>query len=243
MGTIHVAVLDDNEEFLHGFAKMLAEEFHNCNIDAKTFLFSKAEPFLDHLKNNNGVDLCFLDILLPDHHGVSLAKILQTQFPRSRVIFMSGVAATAADIFDADPSYFLIKPILPQRLHTAVSAAMQEKPCEFLTIRSKGQMLRLSKSTLEYVEIMGRTLTFHGLDYLHSTSGRLDAITRLLGEDFIRCHKSYTANLKLVHQIDKTDLVFFSEKRIPIARPKLPEVREKFFSYFAVGKMNRREGK
>lgn len=36
MGTIHVAVLDDNEEFLHGFAKMLAEEFHNCNIDAKS---------------------------------------------------------------------------------------------------------------------------------------------------------------------------------------------------------------
>lgn len=232
---MRVVVLDDNVEFLHGFSRLLTAEFQNRGVKAKFSFFSRAESFLNYLETHNGADLLFVDILLPDHHGVRLAEILQTRFLEARVVFISGVAATAAEIFDARPSYFLLKPIDPERLHAAVSAALQEQPQSFLTLRQKGQILRIPKSTIEYVESSGRTLTFHGLDQTYTASGRLGEITALLGEEFLRCHKSYTANLKLVHQIDKMELVFFSGRRIPIARPRQNEVKEKFFRYVTNG--------
>lgn len=229
---MRIAVLDDNKSFLSLFLTQLREEAMVSGIEAEISYFSEVEDFENKLSRDQGADLVFLDILLPHQNGVKIAALLQAKYPGTRVVFMSAVADTAADIFDALPCYFLVKPIFPEKLHAALAVALHREENDILALGTKGKTLQLRKSSLEYVECSGRNLSLHSSGgEVFCVSGRLIQITEQLGPPFLRCHKSFTVNLAYVRRLEKQEFVLASQTRIPISRKNAAGIKSAFFSY------------
>lgn len=228
---MRIAVLDDNKDFLSLFLAQLKEEIIASRIEAKISGFSEVRDFENSIAQSQGADIVFLDILLPHQNGVKIATLLQAKYPEARVVFMSAVADTASDIFDASPCYFLVKPISREKLHAALTAALHREKDDVLVLETKGQAFQLKKALLEYVECNGRRLSFHSNREVFSMPGRLSQITEQLGSPFLRCHKSFTVNLASVRRLEKQEFVMASQARIPISRKNAAGIKSAFFSY------------
>lgn len=231
-----VAVLDDDPAFLNSFISQLERCFSEMEVEASISLYTRWEGLLGALRQGELPEVILCDILLPDYNGVQLANLLQREYPQIKVVFITAVAANAVDIFQASPSYFLVKPIIPSRLREAMEAVAgkleQENSGENrLLLCSKSGMSVVRKHLLEYVEIRNRRLDFHEAGRVISAPGKLDSIAEQLGHPFFRCHKSFLVNLHFVCRLNNSKFEMFSGHQVPIARNRLGESKRIFFSF------------
>jgi len=114
-----VCVVDDDWSVRRSVGRLL--EFKGFRVHA----FGEAETFLKHLETNS-VQLVILDIWMETMTGMELLAHLCARSPQTRVIFITGHedAAAAATVMSAGASAFLIKPLDPDQLLTAVHCAL-----------------------------------------------------------------------------------------------------------------------
>lgn len=84
------------------------------------------------LYRDSPVDLVITDLYMPRQDGIETIQQLRHEFPRSRILAMSGGAAVAAagplrdaELFGADAT--LAKPFTMDRLNHAVAALLQPR--------------------------------------------------------------------------------------------------------------------
>lgn len=230
---VSMAILDDNKAFLTEFAQQLEEQCKALNVNAEVRAFEQPHAFYNFVKERGGVDIAFVDILLPNENGVKLAAELQREFPQTKLLFITAVAENAADIFEAKPSGFLLKPVSPERLRKALSAVLRELQAEeenSILLQTKGRSYRLRKNDIFYIESNGRQLEVHLVDSVVSVYGEMKEMEALLEGKLFRCHRSYLVNLEHVRQITKLEFTLYTGERVPISRGKQAQARTLFFS-------------
>ncbi|NTW31372.1 MAG: response regulator transcription factor [Bacteroidetes bacterium] len=85
MKKIKLALVDDHKIVRDGIASLLMYE-DKVEVVAEA---SNAEELLEILKNME-IDIIILDIFLPKPVGIELTKIIVKQFPKTKVIILSG---------------------------------------------------------------------------------------------------------------------------------------------------------
>ena len=60
----------------------------------------------------------------------------------------------------------------------------------------------------------------------------ISEVAKLLGEEFIRCHRSYLVGLKHIARLSKTEVILDSGKTLPLSRGAAPLVHKAFISYY-----------
>lgn len=231
-----IAVLDDDKLFLHSFTNQLQSCCSDLGFQAIITAYDSEKSLMDSLCANNPPDILFCDILLQKSNGVRFADMMQWGYPQIKVVFVTAVAANVVEIFQANPSHFLVKPIsvaqLCNVLITVVKKIEKERSQEnLLSFSFKGQVCVVRKNLLEYVEIKNRKLAFHECGKEIFIPGQMDELEAQLGPGFFRCHKSYLVNLRYVRRLEGGALELFSGNTIPIARKRLAETKHAFFDY------------
>ena len=78
-----ILIIDDNPDVLNALHHVLAEEGHDV-----AYAPTSAEGI--RLHHENPFDLILTDIVMPDKEGISTIIELRKEFPRLRIIAMSG---------------------------------------------------------------------------------------------------------------------------------------------------------
>ncbi len=86
--SIKVAITDDHPLAINGIKNMLQSSNH---IDV-TDTYSSGESLLAGLKDRQP-DVLLLDVLLPDHKGQDLAKIITKQYPSVKILAITSLDA------------------------------------------------------------------------------------------------------------------------------------------------------
>lgn len=234
---IFIAILDDNRAFLEEFTMQVQDECEALGLEPQIYPFDQSEDFYKFLLADNRIDAAFVDIILPEESGISFAAKFQQKFPRIKLIFVTAVVENAADIFDARPSYFLVKPVTAEKLKNAlisVVGELQKEENNTIAISGKGYVHRLRKSDIIYIESCGRQLEIHLPDTMLSIYGKITDMEKKLEDTLFRCHRSYLINLSYVCQIDKMDYITFSGQSIPISRKRYAQARALFFQHLTL---------
>lgn len=235
---IDIAVLDDNQHFLVNFVEQIRQNCRAYPVDANVTGFLTAEEMLAFLREHGEVQIIFLDILLPDEDGVSLAVRLQREFPKIKIVFITAVLENVVDIFDARPSHFLVKPIDEQRLQKALAVLineLNEEMTQLVCFEGKGHVYSLRKQDIQYIESHQRQLQICLTDSTLTVYGSMDKAEQLVEGSLFRCHRSYLINPRHIKQMDKLEFQLYSGHRIPISRERRTSARETFFAYLAAG--------
>ncbi len=167
------------------------------------------------------VDLLFLDIEMPMLAGLQLAARLRpTATPA--VVFVTAWPQYAVDAFDVDAADYLLKPVDPARLVTAVERARQhmvrpelETSVKILRARqpvSEGpdhvwvehghSRLRLALEDIEWFAADGDYVQAHTAERGYLMRGSLGGLEATLPEArFLRVHRSTLVNVDAVTRV------------------------------------------
>ena len=120
------------------------------------------------LLQQEGTDLLFVDINMPDISGLELVRSL-SQPPM--VIFTTAYKNFAVDGFELDAVDYLVKPIAFERFEKAVKKAQ-----EFYTYRQRTHQSEIPDALFVYVEYRLVKINLADIEYIESL------------EDYIRIH-------------------------------------------------------
>lgn len=105
-------------------------------------------------------DVVFLDIQMPPHDGFQLIPLLPLG---TRVVFVTAHDSKALLAFDAGALDYLVKPVSPARLATAISRLAQSHhaPCEEILLGSYGDWVKVPLHTIAAIEGNADYTTVH----------------------------------------------------------------------------------
>jgi len=197
-------------------------------------------------------DLLFLDIQMPDQNGFDLLQQLPTNL-HFEVIFVTAYAEYGIKAIKWAALDYLLKPVVPQELVTAVQKAIekQQQKLQNLQLQSllhyvQGQhnkanhriALPSAKETrlvapadILYCESMNNYTKFYLMqgEVLVISKPIYEYEELLTDYNFVRCHQSYLVNITHVMSWIKEDggyLLLSNKASLPVSRQKKEVVKQ-----------------
>lgn len=228
-----IAICDDDIRILEGFSEIIQEKYKGkFEITRHLSPFFLEQYVIDEQKGN--VDIIILDIQLGEENGIEVARKIQKEYPNIGMILLTGYLEYARDIFRADPSYFLVKPVKREELFAAIDKCLKLQPIREsreLCIEVKGSVIRLPIQDIYYMESEKRRIHIYGETGHQECYGKLGDFMERLTEQFVRCHQSYIVNMDKIQKMEMEEILLINGEKIPVSRAKYSEVRERFIQY------------
>ena len=219
---MNVIIVDDEPLALEVIETYLSN-FPELKLLAKC---ANAIEAYEALENHN-IDLMFLDIQMPQISGIDFLKSLKNP---PKVIFCTAFPNYALEGFELNVVDYLLKPFSLDRFTKAVqkfkeiynkndkALSTEAALPDYIFVKADKKLIKVHFEDIFFVE---------GLkDYvmLHTPTGRIVTLQtmksleeKLPSDTFIRIHRSYIVNLKLIELLE-SNAVIVNKKKIPIGK-------------------------
>lgn len=232
---LSVAICDD----LIAHSVQLREELEKLlPVNANICTFSSSGDILDACKQGAAFDLFFLDVELGAESGITLAKTMHQLFPFAEIIFITANIVNAVDVGEATHTYFLTKPILPEKLERALNRALErigQQTDRRLSIALRGGGCGVvSSGRILYCERTKRTTAIVCSEQTLYTPDNLDMLEQMLPKIlFSRPHNSFLVNLMHVVRLERTAVFLDGGMEISVSSQRKKEFRDALARYIA----------
>lgn len=215
-----IAVCDDDHVFLSSFKPMLKKVLDIRHIDYHLSFFHDPSALLDEMKNGHKFHLLFLDIYYDTGRGLSFAKTLREKNDQTDIIFMTTISGYALECYDVAPLHYLLKPIDPKKLETAVTRFLEKNAHLKLHFMTANGHLYVPIADILYFEIYGHKIVIHLSDGTkESYMGTLKELERQLPDSvFARPYRSYLVNLRHITKVARYQIQLSSGDSIPVSK-------------------------
>lgn len=225
---LHMVICDDDKN-ITAHIKDLVDRKYKKQIDTSC-LYSAGE--LMEKIQNSVVDMVILDIALGEDDGIALAKELGKSYPDMKVILLSGYAQLASNVFDADPVYFLSKPIKDDKLYAAINKTIEllhSQTASVITVTALGgKVYRIPVNDILYMETGYRSCKIFLEDgSCVETGNKLSDMMAHMPENFIFTHQSFACNLNKIKSFSKEEGIdLMTGHNVPVSRRHYKKVKE-----------------
>ena len=229
-----IAICDDcdsdRQYVLNLVNRWAASASHLIHIDT----YTSAENFLFHYAEKNDYDILLLDIEMGNMDGVTLAKKIRQSNESVQIVFITGFADYIGEGYEVSALHYLMKPVKQDKLFTVLDRAViaMQKTERVILLPMGGEMLRLPVSQVQYVEAFSHTVAIVTERDTIQIKMPISEVENLLGEGFIRSHRSYLVGLKHIARLSKTEVILDSGKSLPLSRGTVATVHKAFISYY-----------
>ena len=235
---IKVAFCDDDLSVLKELSVLIDKYRVERNQDITYAAFQSPLELLREVERGTGLDIIFLDVLMPGQDGISAAREIRKYDTTVKIIYLTSSSEFAVDSYAVGAYFYQLKPIWQEcfyRLMDSVLSECRKNEKKSLILRCKEGITRLELDSLQYCEVTGRVLLFHREDgEVLDSAGKLDELCEQLKEYdcFVRCHRSYLINMDYVQSISNRYVIMTDGTQIPIPHGRYSELKDKFFTYF-----------
>ena len=186
------------------------------------------------------IDVMFCDINLPELNGLDLVKSLDNP---PMVVFTTAYSEYAVEGFQLEAIDYLLKPFgfddmkraadkLKKRYDAlrTLQEVSQIDEDDAIFLKTDYKIVRINISHIRYVEAMSEYLRIYLTDYPRPIIVLLSMKKmeeRLPSRSFMRVHRSYIINLKMIQEISKNRILLGDDIEVPIG----DSYREQFNAY------------
>ncbi|MCP1103698.1 DNA-binding LytR/AlgR family response regulator [Aequitasia blattaphilus] len=198
--------------------------------------FLSANDALNFIRNGAVVDCCFLDIVMPEMDGISLASALRKEGYTGKIVFLSSSKDYGPETYTVDAFSYLLKPPSIENISTLLKRLEQNKDSDdqaSITVQSGKTTKILLYRNISYIEVMLHKVYFRMTDgsevCMNATFSQV--ATQLLSDSrFIQCHRSYVVNMQDIAEISEREIITHNGNQIPIPR-SYKNTRSKFYQW------------
>lgn len=201
---VNFALCDDNINILDRLEKMLENIFTKNNFDAHvTFKSTNSTDMIDFISKNK-VDVVLLDINLKSNKsGLELAKAIRNMHRNTYIIFTTGHLEYAMVAYKFRTFDYLAKPITYDRLEDTIIRLFEDintAPKRYIKIDNKNTLVDAAE--VIYIKRDGMKLVFHTANRVYETYSSFNKFQDKLPKNYMRCHKSYVANISQIRDVE-----------------------------------------
>ena len=196
--------------------------------------FPSAESFLFRYAEDKAWDILLLDIEMGNMDGVSLAKKIRQNNESVQIVFITGFADYISEGYEVSALHYLMKPVKKEKLFAVLDRAVAalQKSERAILLPLGGEVLRLPVEQVLYVEAFSHTVAVVTSEDTIQVKMPISELEKLLGDVFIRCHRSYLVGIKNIARLSKTEVILDNGKALPLSRTAAPLVHKAFISYY-----------
>ena len=153
------------------------------------------------------------------------------------IIFITGYSEYIGEGYDVEALHYLLKPVEKEKLFEVLDKyTKKHDPQNDVVLFCDDKNVRVDQENIRYCEARGKKTEVHINDenILICNVG-INDLQKILGENFIFCHRSYLVNLRFIKSISKTEIEIDGGENIPISRRLYKEVNERFIEFYTKG--------
>lgn len=163
------------------------------------------------LKENNEVELVFLDVEMPNMTGVEMLK----HFELPQIILISFNKEYAADAYDYNVTDFLSKPVSYSRFLKAIekvntnkhSVSINNDNSSEIFIKDGTRYIKLNVEDIMHLEAMADYIRIYTIKEKYTIMSTMKMIEEKMSKfGFIRIHRSHIINPKHVKEIEENSV-------------------------------------
>ncbi|MEO1033300.1 MAG: LytTR family DNA-binding domain-containing protein [Bacteroidota bacterium] len=200
-------------------------------------LAESLEEGIHVISSRNSFDVVFLDLNLNGKDGFEVLETITSE--DFDVVICSAYHEKALLAFEYGVLDFIPKPITKERVKKTVNRYLNtthtENTPRYITIKTNKGIERINTAEIIYFKGSDQYSEIHlnqNRIKLHQKS--LDRLEKLFNATFMRVHRSYLVRKNLIVKMERVSssdyhLVLTNEKRIPLGRTKVKEIKKLFF--------------
>jgi len=226
-----LAICEDDEIYCKQIESICREFLERMNIEYTIAMYDCGESFLTAFSGEQQrYDLILLDIFMDEINGMDLAKIIREADREVVIIFITSSVDHVFEGYDVDALHYLTKPIDAELLTRMIRKAYTEKFQNNVFVFKSGELNhRVRIPNIVSLEINGRKVEINLFDKTLLYPGKLsDLLSKLPGNQFVRCHQAYAVNIRNIRELTRFDAISSNGMKIPISRAYLKDVQKSF---------------
>lgn len=227
----NIGICDDGENICTSVETMLLQYAREKKIQVDTNVWYTGESLRDYLVSGGYLDILFLDIELFKMTGIEVGAYIRNQLDNMglQIVYISGKASYAQQLFKTQPLDFLVKPILQAQIDEVMDMALKivtKRNARFAFQQGKDYYY-IPMGDIVYFESKGRKVKVVTMKAAFEFYGKLKNVMNCLSDDFIVIHQSYIINREYVfrYTYEMVELVNGTILTISLVNRKL--VRDK----------------
>ncbi|MDD3361702.1 MAG: LytTR family DNA-binding domain-containing protein [Hespellia sp.] len=186
------------------------------------------------------LDLCFLDIEMPEIQGMEIARDIGERNPECKIVFISNHKELVQEGYKVHAYRFLYKPVNQDELEEVMKDAkkdMKQLSGIFRNNSLGNPFFRLRD--IKALEAAGDEVIIYTKDEHYTDKRSLIMLEEQLDDRFYRCHHSFMVNLDHVKEIEygKNKIIMTDEAEFPISFRKKAGLKKAYYD-----RMRRRAG-
>ncbi len=212
------------------------------NYGITPIVFNDSSNALEYIYQNMQIDICFLDIIMPNLNGIDMAKALREKGYEGKIIFLTSTTDFAYQSYFVEAFDYILKPVVKNNLNKVmdkISNKLSTCNVNGITVHTKNITSFIPFNNIKYVEVINHKVYFHLLNQENiSISASLKTIASQLlhDEQFIQCHVSFIVNLNYISTIEGKSIILYNGKIIPISR-SFPDIKKSFIKWTLRGNL------
>lgn len=229
---MNVLICDDRQED----AKQLDALLRDSGFSVETQVFGNGHDALDFVHTGAAVDVCILDIVMPEMSGVVLADRLREDGFTGEIVFLSTSNEYASEAFNVEAFGYLIKPPTPESVSKILSKLLHHHnrtDMASVHVKVAGIMKKILHRDISHVEVIKHKVFFRLTDgsEVETYATFTELAPKLLSDArFIRCHRSYIVNMDDVAAMSERETVLRGGRKIPITRT-YREIADEYYKW------------
>lgn len=234
---IKIAFCDDDFYSLNEINALLDQYRSQFNCDIRYTAFQNPYELLSDIEKRIHYDILFLDIIMPEENGISLAQKIRQYDNAVKIIFLTSSAEFAVQSYTVGAYFYQLKPICAEcffKLMDSVIEDCKKTQQSNLIVPCKNGISQIDLDKLEYCEVIGRTLLFHMENgTVVESIGKLYDLRNILSsyKNFLQPHRSYLINMDYVRNISYKTITMDSQVEIPIPHGKCSKIKNLYLEY------------
>lgn len=170
---------------------------------------------------DNGVDIIFLDIQMPEMNGIELIKSLDGMY---EIILITSDKSYAIEAYDLAVTDYLIKPIEYDRFLQASNKAKANLELyranadkqKDLYVKTDSKIVKINLDEILFIEALADYIIIKTAETRYIVHSTMKGIhSRLPAKIFQRVHRSYIVNLNKIESLQDLTIII-GDKFIPI---------------------------
>ena len=203
---LNFVICDDNKSFLNRLEHILEKIFIDNAFDAKvSYKSDNAEDILDYVKSNK-TDVLILDINLQSNiSGLKLAETVRKFNKNAYIIFTTGHLEFSLLAYQVKTFDYLPKPITHERLEITICRLFDDLKSSSKKFIKLNNSKVLKEDDIQFIKKDGMKLVFYTDNGPYESYNSFTKIEPCLSDNFVRCHKSYIANINKITNIESSN--------------------------------------
>ena len=229
---MNILICDDKQDEAREIGVLLSASDYKVS----TNIFSNGYDALDFIHTGAVIDVCFLDIVMPEMSGVTLARHLRKDGWTGDIVFLSTSREYGPESYEVKAFSYLLKPLTPVSVNDVLAKlehARSTADTIGITVKTSSAARVILYRNISYVEVIRHKVYFRMTDgnevELYAVFS--DVARELLSDPrFVQCHRSYIVNMRDIEKVSEREIVTHGGARIPIAR-NYRETRNRFYKW------------